>query len=174
MTNIFKTYRTMIFTILAGLVCSSAFIFMPLYSSVLFVCAMAFACTVYLYFKNFEGFIILVLILCYDFADILPGVDKIHTYDLLFPILALALADIIYNKRSLHIPANSQGNAQRFFSQISLVLLVIVCIGVYMAYLNEGQPLLTGLRGGRRFLFVLFYFVIKARIRPLLVCSVTL
>ncbi|MBI4651058.1 O-antigen ligase family protein [Candidatus Desantisbacteria bacterium] len=120
-----------------------------------------FILSIYLYYKNFEGFLLFVLLLCFDFANLFPTIGQFHTYDLLFPLLFLSLGEIIISKKKKSNFCYDDLKHFNFFAGMFSVFVVLAILGIFIAYLNENQPLIYGLRGARRYFFILFYFVVK-------------
>ena len=149
-------------TVLISLLLALIFLKEPVYAIFVFLGISSLTFSLYLYYRNFEGFLVLALLLCCNFANLVPTIAKFHTYDLLFPLLLFSLFDTVFSKRGSKYTNHIKPiDNFMFFSKMFIVFLTLVFIGIFAAYVHEGQSLLTGLRGARRCFFILFYFVIK-------------
>lgn len=103
--------------------------------------------------KDYEIFIILLLVINHDFFGLLPTINTIYgNYsDLLFVAFFVAGIAWVILKKEVNIFSGQ-------FNIIVLMFIAIVFVGTVVPMMN-GQPLFLGIRAARGFLCIAFYFV---------------
>lgn len=123
------------------------YLFFLLFSSVI----------LFLFHKQLELFILLVLIINHEFFYLVPKPDlgaKDYQYQGLMYIV-LFITGIWYFFR------DKEENEVNFNNMI-IFLMVIVVVGVFNSYF-QGQPIILGLGAARSYFLILFYFVFMAK-----------
>lgn len=115
-----------------------------------FVCGVLF-----IFLKQFEFFILLVLIINEEFFYLVPrqALGNRQLQGLLYVILfTLGIAYFFRDKRSREID----------FSGMVIALLFISCLGVLNSFFH-GQPLVLGVKAAKGYALVLFYFIFMSK-----------
>lgn len=129
---------------------------MPIIVILIVAGSIAYAVMRYVYYKNPELFICLIILINFDFFYLLPSIGEHYNYSLtLLPVIALLIIEHIF-KGDLHI-----GVFGIFVAVYSFLLL----IGIVTAY-YFGQPLLWGLKDIKgQFLFYVYFIIASHEIK---------
>ena len=125
--------------------------------SIYFALILILVATLFIYLKQIEFFILLLIILNQEIFFLFPQggtfLGRYYFQDYLYVALLLAGAWYVLNLKNLEELDNS-------FLVISL--LVLVMIGIFYAFL-QGQPLFFGLSAAKSYFFILFYFIFMGK-----------
>ena len=126
---------------------------MPIFIILLIAGAFAYVFMRYVYYKNVELFICLVVVINFDFFYLLPPVGGFYSYGIvLLPVFAFLLIEQLIRGR---IRINGLGVLVLFY-----VFLLIV--DIVMAFSN-GQPILLGIKAIKYQILILVFFVIASQ-----------
>jgi len=141
-----------------GVLLCSIFVGFLIFSSnwVTLSAAMFFLFVTFLYLNNFEGFLLLFLVLNENLFYVIPY-NTFSYRELMFPMMGIALiGTLLY--RVNH--KNKTEASKAFLNKYIYFFLCMVCVSIFIPYFYAGQNLILGLRASRWFFLILMYFVI--------------
>jgi O-antigen ligase len=126
---------------------------MPIFIILLTVGASAYALMRYVYYKNIELFICLVVIINFDFFYLLPPVGGFYNYGItLLPVFALLLIEQLLRSRI----------RMDVFGVLILIYVFFLVVGIVTAFSN-GQPIVLGFKAIKYQLLIFVFFIIAAQ-----------
>ncbi|RLJ01234.1 MAG: hypothetical protein DRP08_05775 [Candidatus Aenigmatarchaeota archaeon] len=108
--------------------------------------------TIWLYYRHFELFLCLLIVINFEFFKILPPLGQFYAYrELLLPVIAFCLLERFF----------FSGKKFEFgkYSKIVLFFLIMSFLGILNAFWH-GQPLILGIKAAKYFPLILIYFVL--------------
>jgi hypothetical protein len=110
----------------------------------------------FLYLKQYELFILLVVVLNGEFFFLLPReiLGRANYQDLLYIILPITGAWYFFRKSD---------RDEKNFNGFTISFLLLILMGVFNSY-SQGQPIILGLKAAKGYYLVLFYFVFMGKI----------
>jgi len=122
---------------------------------VLFLLPLLGLAGVLVYLKEFEAFILLTLVLNQELFNLIPRevIGEWHFQDFLLPLLVLT--------GGLYFFRRKEAEEVRFEPQVIFFFLLVLMAVINASF--QGQSLILGLKDGRMYFLILFYFVYMAR-----------
>lgn len=126
---------------------------MLVYIILLIISAFGYVFLRYVYYKNIELFICLVVIINFNFFYLLPPVGEFYNYGItLLPILALLLIEQLLAGRI----------RMDIFGALILIYAFFLIVGIVTAFSN-GQPIVLGIKAIKYQVLIFVFFVIAAQ-----------
>jgi len=107
---------------------------------------------IWLYYRYFELFLCLLIVINFDFFRLLPPLGKFYAYrELLLPILAFCIVErFFFSKKKFELGR---------YGILVLFFLIMAFFGIVNAFWH-GQPLILGVKAAKYFPLILIYFVV--------------
>jgi O-antigen ligase len=126
---------------------------MPIFITLLIIGAFAYSFLRYVYYKNIELFICLVVIINFDFFYLLPPVGVYYNYGItLLPVFALLLIEQLLRGR-IRLDV---------FGVLIIIYAFFLIVGILTAFSN-GQPIVLGVKAIKHQLLIFVFFIITAQ-----------